>query len=121
MPNPTCGPTLIDQYWGSVPPAWQLRRSQIRRIAVEKFQTSRSAVSKAAEALVHKSLVSHQQDGAPVRRVLLALTDEGQRGMTGIYADLEQWLSARFARLNAQETKSLLQGLESLRKAFSAP
>jgi len=148
MPNPTSSPILIDKFWESVPPAWRQTRSQIRRIAVEKFQmteeqfqvlrrirkgstsvsalaeasqTSRSAVSKAVDALVRRGLVTRSQDPDDRRNVPLALTDEGQRVMAGVYDETEQWLSARFARLTAEETESLLQGMESLRKAFSTP
>jgi len=148
MPNPTPSQTLIDKFWESVPPAWRQTRSQIRRIAVEKFhmteeqfqvlrrirkgsasvsalaeasQTSRSAVSKAVEALVRKGFVARSQDPNDRRNIPLALTDEGQRVMAGIYDETEQWLSARFARLTAEETEFLLLGMGSLRKAFTTP
>jgi DNA-binding MarR family transcriptional regulator len=148
MPNPASSPILIDKFWESVPPAWRQTRSQIRRIAIEKFQmteeqfqvlrrirkgsasvsalaeasqTSRSAVSKAVDALVRRGLVTRSQDPEDRRNVPLALTNEGQRVMAGVYDETEQWLSARFTRLTAEETESLLQGMESLRKAFSNP
>src|SRR5450756_2209874 len=106
MPNPASSPILIDKFWESVPPAWRQTRSQIRRIAVEKFQmteeqfqvlrrirkgsasvsalaeasqTSRSAVSKAVDALVRRGLVTRSQDPDDRRNVPLALTGEGQR------------------------------------------
>jgi DNA-binding MarR family transcriptional regulator len=136
----------IEKFWESVPPAWRQTRSQIRRIAVEKFQmteeqfqvlrrirkgsasvsalaeasgTSRSAVSKAVEALVRRGLVSRSQNPDDRRNLPLALTSEGQRVMDAIFTEAEVWLSARFARLTAEETESLLLGMESLRKAFS--
>ena len=148
MPKQPSSSILIDKFWESVPPAWRQTRSQIRRIAVEKFQmteeqfqvlrrickgsasvsalaeasqTSRSAVSKAVDALVRRGLVTRSQDPEDRRNVPLALTDEGQRVMAGVYDETEQWLSARFIRLTAEETESLLQGMESLRKAFSNP
>ena len=146
MTEPISNPVLIDKFWESVPPAWRQTRSQIRRIAVEKFrmteeqfqvlrrirrgstsvsaladesQTSRSAVSKAVDSLVHKGLVSRQQDPSDRRNIPLALTEEGQRVMEAIFNEAEAWLSARFACLTTEETKALLQGMESLRKAFS--
>ena len=148
MSNPNSNLILTEGFWESVPPAWRQTRNQIRRIAVEKFQmteeqfqvlrhirkgrasvsaladtsqTSRSAVSKAVDALVNKGLVSRQHDPNDRRNIPLALTDEGQRVMIGIYEETEQWLSARFARLTAEEMKSLLQGMASLHKAFSTP
>ena len=146
MPNSTSTPILIDKFWESVPPAWRQTRSQIHHIAVEKFQmteeqfqvlrrirkgsasvsalaeasqTSRSAVSKAVDALVHKGLVSRQQDPSDRRNIPLALTGEGQRVMEAIFSEAETWLSVHFARLTTQETELLLRGMESLCKAFS--
>ena len=146
MSEPFSNPVLIDKFWESVPPAWRQTRTQIRRIAFEKFQiseeqfqvlrrirrgstsvsaladasqTSRSAVSKAVDGLVHKGLVSRQQDPSDRRNIPLALTEEGQRVMEAIFNEAEAWLSARFACLTSEETKVLLQGMESLRIAFS--
>jgi MarR family 2-MHQ and catechol resistance regulon transcriptional repressor len=146
MPKPPSSPLLIDKFWESVPPAWRQTRSQIRRNAVEKFQmteeqfqvlrrirngsasvsalaeisqTSRSAVSKAVDSLVRRGLVTRSQNQQDRRNLPLALTEEGQRVMDLIYGEAEAWLSTRFARLTAEETGLLLQGLEILRIAFS--
>jgi DNA-binding MarR family transcriptional regulator len=148
MSNPPSSPLLIDKFWESVPPAWQQTRSQIRCSAVEKFQmteeqfqvlrricngsasvsalaeasqTSRSAVSKAVDSLVRRGMVIRSQNPQDRRNLPLALTDEGRRVMDGVYDETERWLSARFARLTAEETDSLLKGLESLCKAFANP
>ncbi|MBE3066955.1 MAG: MarR family transcriptional regulator [Chloroflexi bacterium] len=148
MQEPTSSLILIDKFWESVPPAWRQTRSQIRRIAVEKFQmteeqfqvlrrirkgsasvsalaeasqTSRSAVSKAVDALVRRGLVTRSQDPDDRRNVPLALTGEGQRVMDGIFTEAEAWLSARFERLSPEELEILLQGMEILRKAFLNP
>jgi len=148
MPEPTSSPVLIDKFWESVPPAWRQTRSQIRRIAVVKFQmteeqfqvlrrirkgsasvsalaeasqTSRSAVSKAVDALVRRGLVTRSQDPADRRNVPLALTGEGQRVMDGVFTEAEAWLSARFERLSPEKLEILLQGMEILRKAFLNP
>jgi DNA-binding MarR family transcriptional regulator len=139
-------PLLIDKFWESVPPAWRQTRSQIHHIAIEKFQmteeqfqvlrrirkgstsvstlaeisqTSRSAVSKAVDALVNKGLVSRRQDPSDRRNIPLALTDEGARVMDAIFNEAEVWLSARFDRLSAPEAETLMQGLEYLCKAFT--
>ena len=148
MSNAPSSPLLIDKFWESIPPAWRQTRSRIHHSAAEKFQmteeqfqmlrrirngsasvsalaeasqTSRSAVSKAVEALVRRGLVTRSQDPLDRRNLPLALTDEGRRVMELIYNDAETWLSARFACLTAEETQSLLLGMESLRKAFSNP
>jgi DNA-binding MarR family transcriptional regulator len=144
--NPISSRSLIDIFWESVPPAWRQTRGQIRHIAVEKFQmteeqfqvlrrirkgsasvsalaeasqTSRSAVSKAVEALVRRRFVSRSQDPNDRRNIPLALTDEGQRVMDAIFTEAEAWLFARFEQLNPEELETLLRGMRTLRKAFS--
>ena len=136
----------IDKFWESVPPAWRQTRNHIRHIAVEKFQmteeqfqilrrirrgiasvstlaeasqTSRSAVSKAVDALVRRGMVTRSQDPDDRRNIPLALTDEGQRVMNAIFTEAEAWLSTRFERLSSEELETLLRGMEILRKAFS--
>ena len=136
----------IEKFWETIPPAWRQTRSQIRRIAVEKFQmteeqfqvlrrirrgsasvsalaeanrTSRSSVSKAVDALVRRGLVARSQDPDDRRNVPLALTDEGQRVMDAVFTEAEAWLSARFARLTADELSLSLQAMETLQKAFT--
>jgi len=148
MTIPISNPSLIDIFWESVPPAWRQTRSQIRHIAVEKFhmteeqfqvlrrirkgsasvstlaeasQTSRSAVSKAVEALVRRGFVSRSQDPNDRRNIPLSLTDDGQRVLDAIFTEAESWLSARFEQLNPEELEILLRGMETLRKAFSKP
>ena len=146
MSDPYTIPVLVDKFWESVPPAWRITRNQIRRIAVEKFQmteeqfqvlrrirrgstsvsslaeasqTSRSAVSKAVDGLVHKGLVARQQDLSDRRNIPLALTEEGQRVLDAIFTEAEAWLAAQFACLTPEETNSLMQGMENLHKVFS--
>jgi DNA-binding MarR family transcriptional regulator len=146
MPNPTTNPILIDIFWESVPLAWRQTRGQIRHIAVEKFQmteeqfqvlrrirkgsasvsalaeasqTSRSAVSKAVDALVCRGLVTRSQDPKDRRNIPLALTEEGQRVMDTIFTEAEAWLSIHLECLSQNELETLLQGMELLRKAFS--
>jgi len=136
----------LEIFWESVPPAWRQTRNQIRRIAVGKFhmtekqfqilrrirkgsasvsalaeasQTSRSAVSKAVDALVRRGLVTRSQDPSDRRNFPLALTYEGQSVMDDIFTEAETWLITQFERLNPEELETLLQGMETLRKAFS--
>ena len=85
----------------------------------EASQTSRSAVSRAVEALVRRGLISRSQNAADRRNLPLALTDEGQRVLSAIYAEAEQWLAARFARLTPEELDLSLQAMEILQKAFT--
>jgi DNA-binding MarR family transcriptional regulator len=135
----------IEKFWETVPATWHTTRSTIRGVAAEKFhltveqfqvlrrirkgstsvsslaeasQTSRSAVSKAVDALVRRGLVSRSQDPNDRRNIPLALTDEGLRVMADIFNETEAWLSSCIAHLDAEEVESLLAGMESLRKAF---
>ena len=135
----------VEKFWETVPPAWRQTRSQIRRIAVEKFQmteeqfqvlrrirkgiasvstladssqTSRSAVSKAVDALVNKGLISRSMDPNDRRNIPLALTAEGQRALSSIYDEAETWLSARFERLTPEERITLLAGMDLLSRVF---
>ncbi len=146
MPNSSSNSILIDKFWESIPPAWRQTRNQIRHIAVEKYQmteeqfqvlrrirkgsasvsaladasmTSRSAVSKAVDALVRRALVTRSQDPTDRRNIPLALTAEGQRVMAGIYDETERWLSTRFDCFSQDELDTLLLGMEILQKAFS--
>ena len=70
---------------------------------------------------MRRGLVTRSQNPHDRRNLPLALTEQGQRMMDGVYDEAEGWLSARFARLTAEETASLLQGLEILRIAFITP
>jgi DNA-binding MarR family transcriptional regulator len=148
MEIPNFNRTLIDMFWESIPPAWRQTRNQIRHIAVEKFkmtedqfqvlrrirkgstsvsslaevsQTSRSAVSKAVDALVRRGLVSRNQDLNDRRNIPLALTEEGQRVMDSIFTDAETWLSARFERLKPEELDTFLSGMQILHNIFIIP
>ena len=136
----------IEKFWETIPPAWHATRATIRKVAAEQFhltveqfqvlrrirrgsasvsalaeasQTSRSAVSKAVDALVRRGLVARSQDPDDRRNLPLALTDEGQHVLSAIYAEAEEWLAARFARLTADELSLSLQAMEILQKAFT--
>jgi DNA-binding MarR family transcriptional regulator len=140
--------TLIDKFWESIPSAWRQTRSQIHHIAVERFQmteeqfqvlrrirkgshsvsalasssqTSRSAVSKAVNILVGRGYISRSQDPTDRRHIPLALTQEGQRVMDTVFREAEAWMETRFTRLQGEEMENLLQGMESLRRAFMNP
>ena len=85
----------------------------------EASQTSRSAVSKAVDALVRRGLVIRSQDPNDRRNIPLALTDEGQRVLDAIFTEAEAWLSSRFECLDVEEMETLIRGMETLQKAFS--
>jgi DNA-binding MarR family transcriptional regulator len=136
---------VIEKFWETVPSSWRRTREVIRGAAAEKFhltveqfqvlrrirrgiasvsaiaadsRTSRSAVSKAVDGLVHKGLISRRQDPADRRNIPLSLTGEGERVLTGIYAEAEGWLAERFNCLTAGELDSLLHAMDLLQKTF---
>jgi DNA-binding MarR family transcriptional regulator len=137
---------VIEKFWETIPPAWRQTRHVIRGVAVEKYQMteeqfqvlrrirrgiasvstladasqiSRSAVSKSVDALVRRGLIFRSQDPDDRRNIPLALTDEGQRVMAGIYDETECWLSSRFERLTAEELDLSLRAMEIIQKAFT--
>jgi DNA-binding MarR family transcriptional regulator len=137
---------IVEKFWESIPPAWHRTRAVIRgaaatkaHLTVEQFQvlrrirkgstsvskladvsqTSRSAVSKAVDALVNHGLVSRSQNADDRRNIPLALTLEGERLLSMIYQDAEAWLSGRFTRLTARERRILIEGMDVLQKAFA--
>jgi len=139
---------IIEKFWESVPPAWHSTRAYIRQIAAEKFsmtieqfqvlrrirkgidsvsalaeanRTSRSSVSKAVDALVNKGLVSRLTDQADRRHVHLTLTSEGQRLLTEVFDQTEDWLRIKFQALSAEEMALLLSALPLLQKTFNPP
>jgi DNA-binding MarR family transcriptional regulator len=146
MSNSGAIETLIDKFWETVPPAWHRTRAVIRGVAAEKFhltveqfqvlrrirrgiasvsaiaedsRTSRSAVSKAVDALVNKGLVSRSQDPNDRRNIPLALTAEGERVMSAIFGETEAWLAARFAALSDQECVRLQTALDLLHETLA--
>lgn len=137
---------LIEKFWETIPPAWHRTRAVIRSAAAERFhltveqfqvlrrirrgmisvsaiaddsRTSRSAVSKAVEALVRRGLVSRGQNPADRRNLPLALTEEGGHVLAEVYAEAEAWLEGRFARISAGELDLVSQSLDLLQKAFT--
>lgn len=136
---------IIDKFWESIPPAWRETRNTIRRVAVEQFsmtvgqfqvlrrirkgvdtvsalaeanRTSRSAVSKAVDALVNKGLVSRLPDEHDRRHVHLTLTGEGQRLLEAVYDQAEAWLRDKFQSLPPDELETLLAAMNILQKTF---
>lgn len=136
---------LIDKFWETVPPVWHRTRAVIRGVAAERFnltveqfqvlrrirrgiasvsaiaadsRTSRSAVSRAVETLVRRELVTRSCNPEDRRNLPLALTGEGQRVMSAIYAEAEAWLAERFAHLDGDEREQLQHALSLLHKAF---
>lgn len=139
---------VIEKFWETVPPSWHATRARIRLAATEKFnltveqfqvlrrirrgidsvstlaidsRTSRSAVSKAVDALVNKGLISRQQDPHDRRNIPLALTEDGRRTLDVIYSETEHWLAGKFEVLTPEEQIVLVESLDLLQRVFSSP
>jgi DNA-binding MarR family transcriptional regulator len=137
---------LIEKFWETIPPVWHRTRTVIRGTAAEKFhltveqfqvlrrvrrgiasvsaiaddnRTSRSAVSKAVDALVNKGLIARSQDPNDRRNIPLTLTAEGQRALSAIFAEAETWLAVQFEQLTPEERRTFLAGLDLLQKVFA--
>jgi len=136
---------VIEKFWESIPPAWRETRNYIRQVAAENFsmtteqfqvlrrirkgidsvsalaeanRTSRSAVSKAVDALVNKGLVSRHPDEKDRRHVHLILTSEGQRLLEAVYAQAESWLRSKFQSLSPEELSALFSALNLIQNTF---
>lgn len=139
---------VIEKFWEGIPPAWRETRNTIRRMAVENFsmtvgqfqalrrirkgidtvsalaeanRASRSAVSKAVDALVNRGLVSRLPDERDRRRVHLTLTEEGNRLLEAVYHQAETWLRSKFQSLTPEELATLLAAMNILQKTFDDP
>ena len=136
---------VIDRFWETVPPAWHQTRAHIRRLAaeqhqltVEQFQvlrrirrghdsvsklaeaglTSRSAVSKAVDALVRRGLIERFPDARDRRHVELRLSAEGERLLTSLFDQTRAWLAGRFERLDEDDLALAMEGMSALARAF---
>jgi DNA-binding MarR family transcriptional regulator len=138
----------IDQFWATVPRVWHLIRSHLRTIATEQFdisveqfhvlryirrgftsvsdiaderQTSRSAVSQAAELLVVKGLITRQEEANDRRFVRLALTPEGDHLLNQIFQQTRSWMMEKMALISPEDLGSIIEGLALLKTAFDTP
>ena len=138
----------IEQFWETVPKVWNLIRSHLRTIAEEQFdisveqfhllrhirkgltsvsdiadarQTSRSAVSQAAELLVEKGLITRRQEAGDRRFVHLALTPEGENLLNLVFQQNRAWMMEKMASINAEDLALISEGLVLLKSAFDAP
>ena len=138
----------IEQFWETVPKVWNLIRSHLRTIAEEQFdisveqfhllrhirkgltsvsdiadarQTSRSAVSQAAELLVEKGLITRRQEAGDRRFVHLALTPEGENLLNLVFQQNRAWMMEKMASINAEDLALISEGLVLLKSAFDSP
>jgi DNA-binding MarR family transcriptional regulator len=137
----------IDQFWETVPKVWNLIRNHLRAIAAEQFdisveqfhvlrhirkgltsvsdiadarQTSRSAVSQAAELLVEKGLITRRQEADDRRFVHLALTPEGEHLLNQVFQQNRTWMMEKMASIEPEDLTLISEGLAQLKLAFDA-
>jgi MarR family 2-MHQ and catechol resistance regulon transcriptional repressor len=138
----------IDQFWETVPKVWNLIRGHLRTVAEEQFdisveqfhllrvirkgltsvseiaearQTSRSAVSQAADTLVEKGLITRRQESGDRRFVHLALTPEGQSLLDQIFHQNHEWMMEKMAAADSADLECITTGLMMLKAAFEPP
>ncbi len=135
----------IDRFWETIPPVWNLVRSNLRCIASENFeisveqfhilrhirkgitsvselaavkQISRPAISQAVDILVDKGLIARQQDVEDRRYVHLRLTPEGDTLLNKIFQENRAWMTEKLAAFDPDQLNSVITGLEILKTIF---
>ncbi len=138
----------IDQFWETVPRVWNLIRGHIRTIAAEQYdisveqfhvlrhirkgltsvcdiadarQTSRSAVSQAAELLVEKGLITRRQEAKDRRFVHLALTPKGDDLLNQLFQQNRAWMKEKMASISTEDLALITESLAQLKFAFDVP
>jgi DNA-binding MarR family transcriptional regulator len=136
---------VIERFWETIPPVWNLVRNNLRSIAVQNFeisveqfhilrhirkgitsaselaeirQISRPAISQAVDLLVEKGLISRQQDADDRRYIHLALTPNGDDLLNQIFKANRAWMSEKFASLSPDEMSQINDALAILKTAL---
>ena len=136
---------LVEKFWECVPHVWRHTKTEIRRIAFERYQMSEGqfqvlrrirrgcstvsslaevggtglpSVSKVVDVLVKRGYVTRMQNPGDRRKVPLALTKEGQEVLLEIYTEAESWLAARFNKLDQDQMESFIKGLDAMNTSF---
>lgn len=137
----------IDHFWETVPGVWGIIRSNLRGLAAEQFgisveqfhvlrhirkgltsvkdiaearQTSRSAVSQAADLLVEKGLITRQEAAGDRRFVCLALTPVGDALLNQLFQQNRRWMAKKMACLSDEDLQLIIRGFQCLQSAFQA-
>jgi len=137
---------VIEQFWETVPRVWSLSRNHLRTIAVEQFdfsveqfhvlrlirkgftsvkdiaearQTSRPAVSQAAELLVEKGLITRREASGDRRFVHLALTPAGEALLNQMFQQNRAWMMEKMAAMSAADLDLVAEGLRRLNAGFA--
>ncbi len=82
-------------------------------------RVAKPSMTRTVGALVERGLVSRQDDPTDGRQVILALTAEGRRTMTGIRRKRDAWMASRVSHLSPQEQEILARATEILTRVAS--
>jgi len=82
-------------------------------------RVAKPSMTRTVGALVERGLVSRQDDPTDGRLVILSLTAEGRRTMTGIRRKRDAWMASRVSRLSPQEQEILARATEILTRVAS--
>jgi DNA-binding MarR family transcriptional regulator len=138
----------VDLFWETVPGVWGQVRSNLRSTAAEQFdlsveqfhvlrlirkgltsvrdiadarQTSRSAVSQAADLLFEKGLVTRRQEADDRRFVHLALTPEGEHQINQVFQQTRAWMMEKMVSISNEDLRLITAALARLKSAFDSP
>lgn len=136
---------VIAQFWLTIPSLWHALRAVFYTdiqenlgISAEQYHSlrciargldsvselarvkgfSRSAISRAVDALVNRELVERSQDPQDRRRVQLILTPHGQTMLDVVTDRMDEWLRGKFETLDDGELELIGQAFSTLNKAF---
>lgn len=139
------GQQAIDRFWETIPPVWNLVRTNLRCTASEKFeisveqfhilrhirkgiitvsdladvrQISRSAISQGVDALVEKGLISRRQDKGDRRFIYLQLTPQGDDLLNQIFQANRVWMLSKMAGMEPDQLARLVDALETVKECF---
>ncbi len=82
-------------------------------------RVAKPSMTRTVGALVERGLVSRQDDPTDGRQVILSLTAEGRRTMTGIRRKRDAWMASRVSHLSPQEQEILARATEILTRVAS--
>ncbi len=134
---------VVDRFWETIPPLWNMVKSHIRAtatgkfdIAVEQFHVlryvrkgsaslselatakniSRPAMSQAVDVLVKKGLLTRVQSAEDRRYVDLALTDAGNNLLDSVSKETRAWMKETMRSLSAEELETIANAMEIMKK-----
>jgi DNA-binding MarR family transcriptional regulator len=94
--------------------------TSVRDIA-DARQTSRSAVSQAADLLFEKGLVTRRQEADDRRFVHLALTPEGEHQINQVFQQTRAWMMEKMVSISNEDLRLITAALARLKSAFDSP